>query len=262
MTDWLFGPRLTSIRDRLTAAIPPGEMRSPFRGLKTRFLIACTSRSGSTLLAQKLLPYGAPVREYLHYKQIVAPIREGKRVDLSEYCARLVSTYTPHGIFGVKGQFQLVVPLFLLGEFPAHIAEWRMIYLRREDLIGQAVSTLIAEISGAWRSNEVPARTVKVEDYDRARLADIIGTTLTIQSSWEKFFSVFGIEPLRLTFEDLVDDVDREVERAAAFLELHRLDDLSKVRRLAEPDVEVQASDINRIWVERFRNDVRCYSLD
>lgn len=260
-SDWLFRDRLTNLADRVGSTIPVGARVSPFRALEGRFLIACTARSGSTLLCQRLLSYGVVVQEFFNQQQLARAHREDKCPDLNSYCRGLVDTYAPFRTFGVKGAFQIVAPLFLLDEFPDHLPEWKVVFLRRENLVRQAISTLIAEKSGSWRSAQPAQHSICDEDYDGARIASAIETILAIHSSWEKFFAVFNIEPLRISFEELTANTDSQVARVADFLGLERLTDETPMKRFGEPPVEPQATELNSRWEKRFYGEARGFKI-
>jgi LPS sulfotransferase NodH len=80
------------------------------------------------------------------------------------------------------------------------------IHLSRHDKVAQAVSLLKAQQGGLWhraadgteRERLAPPVTLV---YDANRLARLVYELETDDAAWNRWFSQFGIEPLRLTYE-------------------------------------------------------------
>ena len=82
------------------------------------------------------------------------------------------------------------------------------IYLRRLDRVRRAVSGVVAEETGLWRS--IPGvgrhkpRNEPVYDFDR--IAQRVAAAQQTQAHWHNFFAVLGVTPLALTYEELTRD--------------------------------------------------------
>jgi trehalose 2-sulfotransferase len=82
------------------------------------------------------------------------------------------------------------------------------IHLSRQDKVAQAVSWLKEEQSGLWhraadgtgRERTAPPAPLV---YDAGRLAALVEEFKTSDAAWIGWFTRFGIEPLRLTYEGL-----------------------------------------------------------
>jgi trehalose 2-sulfotransferase len=82
------------------------------------------------------------------------------------------------------------------------------IHLSRRDKVAQAVSLLKAQQSGLWhRASDGTERERAAPPapmvYDANRLAGLVEELETADAAWIGWFSQFGIEPLRLTYERL-----------------------------------------------------------
>lgn len=257
--DWLFGNKLNVLTSKIEKhlSVLPGP--SPFENMNNRFLIACTSRSGSRLLSQSLALYGADVQEYFQYNAVIKHCQKRGISDLREYCCFLAKKYGSTGVFGVKGAFYAASTLMLLGEFPQNLQHWKFVHLERTNMVRQAVSLCIAELSGSWTSKMPAKREVSDADYDHARLADLVDSILAVDCAWKKFFAVFGISPMRLTYEELTSDPENSVARVADFLGLEKAPGASEIQLELDSTVKSQTTNLNQIWEERFREEVARY---
>jgi LPS sulfotransferase NodH len=257
-SNWLFGPESAGMISACRDILPePPAIGIPFAAVKSKLFIAMTSRTGSTLLAQQLTRYGLGVQEYFnraHIRRVAE--REGLR-DYGELCAHYAATKAPNGAFGVKGPLPMMMPLFLAGEWPAAIQQWKFVYTTRTNVVLQAISLVIAEKSGAWDSRAKANYKVKDSDYSAA---DIVFQMRSIYQgmSWlEFFFASYGIQPLRLTFEQIVADPRKIADQVAEYCGLD--EEISELE--ATQPLESQTTDRNLEWEWRFRHDTPEFSL-
>ncbi len=257
-TGWLFGARGQSIVARYTAMLPRGDAGcSAFNDLRLKCIIACTSRTGSTMLSQLLSAYGALPDEYFNPPRVLIERDASGAKDYGQLCAHLVQAYSQHGIFAVKGPFQCVMPLFLADEFPRHIQSWRFVFLTRRNHVRQAISMLVARHTQSYAAWQAPAATLRTEDYSPAKIASAIDNIVIGNAWWEKFFAVSGIEPLRVTYEDLVADQTTVVRSVAAHCGLSAANPAAP--RYAP--LICQSTMLNEEWERRFRADVMTATL-
>jgi LPS sulfotransferase NodH len=249
--DWLLGRQLSAQMERVSQVLTPSSEPSPFRGIEHRFVIACTSRTGSYYLSQRLAEYGADVQEYFSLMRIEAEAREHGFDTLGRYASHLVYRHGNAGVFGVKGAPYVLAPLFMLSEFPDELRNWKFVYLTRRNIVRQAVSLVIAELSGAWMATTPATREVSDADYDKSRIAASVQAILAQQALWENFFAVFQIQPMRITYEELDAEPDGALTGVAMFL------GLSPGRRGVSTEVGTtrQATELNAVWHARFLAD-------
>lgn len=126
----------------------------------------------------------------------------------------------------------------------------KFIYLKRNDLVAQAVSRLRAEQTDVWHvaDNADSAPPLRQPEYDSARLRQFVHEAEEHNAAWRDWFRRNGIEPYRLDYEALDNDPVSEVMKILDFLEvslppgteLH-----ARNRRMAD-----QLSDS---WIKRFQ---------
>lgn len=245
--------KLTQIIDDLKALVDVEFQKSPFRSLNNRFVIAADGRTGSWVLCERLLTHGVVVREFFQTKQIELTCQRENIDRLEKYCEFVVKHFAFNGVFGVKGPIQVMGPLSLAGEIPGFLAEWKFIYLKRNNVVQQAISEVIAKTTGAYRSSKRPRQVLTDEDFDGARIARTVKQRLSANATWEAMFDALGIEPLRLSYEELAADPDATAAVAAAYLGL-RGPPITDERFLSPP-LQVQATELNARWERRFHDD-------
>jgi LPS sulfotransferase NodH len=224
---------------------------NPFRDLKKRFVIANSPRTGSHWLCEGLLAHGAVVDEYFNVENVLE--RAGARAitRLEDYCGDVLREFAIDGVFGVQGGLQVLTPLLCAKEFPEFADQWRFVYLKRENTLRQAISRFIARETGVWQSYQDGERTLEDGDFDGAAIAALKRRCEDLQTFWEETFEAYGIEPLRVTYEQLLADKEAVCARVAAYLDLQG-PPITDARFL-HPPLERQSTSLNRQWARRFR---------
>lgn len=192
----------------------------------SNYLICATARSGSNVLCEVLSAVGFAGRpeEHLWHPEGMPPTEP-----LDVRWAGVIRSGTgPNGVFGLKLLWYQME--MLIKELPAALCRPevglteildesldrpRYIRLARKDRLRQAISFARAVQSGRWRSTDV-ARGL--ERYDRTAIEHGLSFIAHEQRSWDAFFSSHGIEPHRVSYEDLESDFDRSVTEILRFL--------------------------------------------
>ncbi len=223
---------------------------NPFRSLTKRFVIACFARTGSHLLCERLLAHGAVVAESLLPGPILNACRRRGLASLEAYCAHYLEKNTPDGVFGSKGASALLAPLLLAGEFPEHVNDWKFVHLSRNDVLKQAISSVIAVETQSWQSSKAPVKSLTDDDFDAVKISRTMKKCIVNNERWNNIFELFCIEPIRITYEELAADPAGVSAAVADYLGLHGPP--IKERRFATPPKQVQSNDLNARWEERF----------
>lgn len=201
----------------------------------TSYVICGTPRSGSTLLCRMLAATGLAGHPNSYFRhQNIAEWAVDWGVDTTggtddaafdrgyvDAMRRVGAAGT--GVFGLRLMWNGVAEARKrLGRFvgtdaelPALIAQAfgrpAFLHLSRRDKAAQAVSLLKAEQSGIWHRGadgsvlegaEVPGALA----YDEPRLRALLAELEADDAAWADFFAAHGIEPLRLTYEQLAAD--------------------------------------------------------
>lgn len=231
----------------------------PLDGLSHRYLIACTSRSGSSVLSVALERYGLSFQEYLNVRGFMERvIREQGMRSTRQFARHLIDNHAPNRTLAIKAAYAAVPFLYLLGEFPDHVDDWRIVFLTRRNTIRQAISRRIAALTGQWTQLIPARREVTDGDYDFAALVQALSSIHTENARWERLFALLGIEPCRIVYEDFTKDEAGVAERIALFLGVD-LAAYPEARR-HEVWIQPQTTDLNLRWEERFRAEARNWS--
>jgi trehalose 2-sulfotransferase len=217
-----------------------------FMGKPSVYVIVATPRSGSSYLGHLLFAtkkLGAPL-EYLnaaHYRrwsQIVGS--EDPAAVFGEIMTRRTS---PSGWFGLKAHW---IQLANLGRFNVPhdiLAFQRIIWIRRRDLIEQAISFAIAIQTGAWTSFHKPlAKPI----YDYQAIADCAEAIKNMESAWARFLTQTSTPHLSLYYEDVRAN---EMETVAKILSWFGLPSLEISLSVS---LQKQSNEINAAWKDRF----------
>ena len=226
------------------------------RGVRGKALIACTSRTGSSLLQVCLERYGLNVQEYLNPEGSPKEAFEsGKAASLTEFANLLALTAVKNDWFVAKGAFESLLFLYYLGEIPEFTSEWKFIFLRRRNVVRQAISLEIATTTEQWTAMMPARRQMTVDDYSFDSINKRLESIFRTNDRWERAFGYLGVEPYRLYYEDFVGNTAAETEAIAKFFGI----DVQRFPGAAEhiPWLMPQTSDINLEWERRFRHDFR-----
>ena len=252
---WLFGESTAGfLKNYLDILAAPTSKGSALATLKRKHFIAMTSRTGSTLLCDELVRFGLLAGEYFNTARI-ARLKESLGLrDYGELCAHYASESAPNGTFAVKGTIQMLMPLFLVGEFPASLPQWKFVYMSRQNVVLQAISIVIATKSGTWLSRVKPSHQITDADYSAAEISAQMRSIFRGRAWLELFFAGYGITPLRLSFEELTDDRAGTVDRVVKHLGLAPDEEFARAHP-REP-LKSQMTDLNAEWERRFRRDI------
>lgn len=222
------------------------------------YMVATSPRSGSTyfcLLLWRSGALGAPM-EYLNFRSSGGIAQRLGGDSITAYWEELLRLRTsPNGVFGFKifvGNY--VQTLKVHPDLVPHIGSDKVIFLRREDKIAQAVSHHKAMETGLWFAGFPRHQEV---EYDFQKLLRCYRWAKQQDLQWEKLFSLTGAEPLRLTYEDVVSDPVSAIDRVCTYLNVAQ-DPSMTLEHIAL--TEPQADSLSREWAERFAAELaeRC----
>lgn len=243
---------------------PEGKNREMFERLMRRdpparqYAVHFTPRSGSswlTDLAESSGVLGSP-RECFNPNFMPEMVSVLGALSMAEYVAVLGRRFQAAGTWGfeiTRGQME-----FAFGDdraFMKHFKEARQIWLIREDIVAQAISLQKMNDTGVTHSvhlsDEARAEAEARFVYDAEAIAKWLLHIRRLETGTEAFFAEFGMSPLRLSYEVLMNHHPAEVVRAVA----------SHVGAEAGPDV-VAASTHQKVgtprnleFAERFRHE-------
>ena len=228
--------------------------RPSFSGERRYYLICCAPRVGSWLLCDLLESsgvMGVPAEYFNTHSgfhrmtERFGLIGDGK-VNLNAYIQALKESRTgANGVLGIKIQYWMMPPLFRAKVISRHFPGIRFIYLDRYDLINQGVSYEIARRTEQWTE----LSSERALDFDATKVEQAIRFILRERSSWHHFFALNQIKPLRLNYEDLIDDTDSTCKSICAHVGIETEWDFSLQKaRIRKQDIPEKEE-----WVRRLR---------
>ena len=195
--------------------------------VKQYYFICFTARCGSHLLGHSLFKTG----------QLGYPLEYFTPNNFTQWCRRfgttgIKDTYemikryrtSPNGYFGCKLHFVHFRPLFREYEIDELFPKAKFIYIRRKDLLGQAVSLAKARKTGSWISAQKPVREVS---YSCAAIERALKDIVRDNARWEYLFSRRGWPYFELYYEDFLKNPKQMIEEIALFLGAELKSDLN-----------------------------------
>ena len=225
-------------------------------GVRSSFFICAMPRTGSTMLADVMAGAGVVGRAQEDFNHTVLP--SWARVRVGDYLVDCARRAERTGVLGTKlFWYQCEGLLHLLrrlhgsrGLSDRELVECiyphpRFIWIRREDVVAQAVSWWKARTTGVWLDRDAP-QGEGVFDFEaidqRVRMVEEQAV------AWRAWFAANAIEPLPLVYEELAADPRGVARQALDFLGVDVPADL-----VVEPRTRRQADALNEEWIRRYR---------
>ncbi|BBK30676.1 LPS sulfotransferase NodH [Stella humosa] len=231
-----------------------------FVGRARPYLLAESPRSGSQLLADLLWRtgrMGAP-GEYFNREHTIPALTQ--RLGLASidgpggmdaYIRALVRHRTSaNGVFGVKAHFSQLRPHLDDPSVRALVRGSRIVWLRRRDLVAQAISYLVALQSDEWRRLRGRDGATFQGRYSWRDIDRAVGMIAADERCWQVGFEQSGITPFVVWYEDLVADPDPACRGICALMGV--ADGLPPFALAASP-LERQADPVKEEWLRRYR---------
>jgi LPS sulfotransferase NodH len=216
-------------------------------GARRGYALCTTQRSGSNYLCQLLSStnlLGRPL-DYFNGAGRREKGWEGYPDDVEAQIDMILDNgSTSNGVYGSK-VFAGVLDALESIDWLARLPQLRLIYLRREDLLAQAISLVIAEQTGAWRSTAAPRDE---PTYNARAIARAMAGIARDDARWRLYFASKDTRPLEITYEQLSAGPQTTIDAVASFMGVTPplIIDPSQV------EVAVQRDELNRAWRGRF----------
>ena len=192
--------------------------------------ILADSRSGSTLLQDHLNchPDNTELGEVFGTNTLLPP-GSGYKCEIGYLNCLFSKVATPHK--GCKIIFGQLASRLSPIHFLLRYRTCKFILLERENVVQSAVSLLYAEKTGVYhsRGNTTGSGSIKV---DAELLKLMIDTRATYKQLGLDCLRTIGANTMRLTYESMLEEPRRTVEKALAFLGLSPVDTASTLRKV------------------------------
>jgi LPS sulfotransferase NodH len=246
---------------RLPAHVSSLRRRIEAAGIERSFFVCSTPRTGSTMLGNLLADTGLVGRAGEAFgepfRRDVVPTLSRRTFD--DYLVRESERRARGtGTLGYKLHWdQVELFLYLLGlrrglrgatdaeVVAAVFPEPRYVFMTREDSLAQAVSWWRSITTGKWIDGETPSGEPR---FDPAGIGERLRRIEAHNQAWRHWFETNRVEPLWVTYEQLVADPTGEARRILEFVGVGVPEGFA-----IAPRTEVQADALNREWIERYR---------
>lgn len=212
-------------RERLESLVPEGLAKTWPRPERKRIFILFTPRSGSSWfggLLTSTLVFGNP-DEYLNQDTNADLVRRfAARTEIDYLNAVEQHTASYNGVFSIEAVWGHLE--FSEIDILDYYSDAHFIYLRRRDILAQAISLALAVSSGVFHKSGDTAQDAKVRSI--RQIAGREETFASIRRWWghlmnyeclaEVQFLLRGIRPLRIYYEDIVADPAEVISRVRA----------------------------------------------
>jgi LPS sulfotransferase NodH len=256
---------------------------------RVAYLVCATPRSGSTLMCEMLARTGVAGRPQEYFEALRAtgrrrqpreyfagvddpdvlallppiapPAREGEPFEQRLRTVVREGT-TPNGVFGAKlmwghqadlqARLRALPGLGRLGpveRLAAVLGDVRYVFVRREDVVAQAISLWRAVQTDAWRAEEEDGHQPQ---YSFAGVDHLVRMLRGHDRSWRRWFRSHGVEPLELRYEEIAGDPAAAIRRTLEHVGV--ADELRGA--LPEPPLRRQADAVSSAWAERYRREL------
>lgn len=232
------------------------------------YIIASLARTGSYLLCECLENtqlVGAPTEAFAPENMDNLKRRWGVDINCSftEYISAVVKNSTFFGWFGFKmhwSQIDWMRRHLGIGEpydqktidllFP----DAKFIRMERKDIRGQAISSYRAyQTEDWWKKRDVFNPQVSKPDppYSSQKIRAWEKSFRQRNKDWNNYFAKRGIVPLRVEYEDLAENWQRETKRCLTYLGFEQSLIDNVVDAAPEPTLMRQADAVTRAWRQR-----------
>ncbi len=186
--------------------------------LTRRYAICLVPRSGSTFLTHLIKETGAfgNPNEWLGFPIVEDQARETGADDWDTLIRRMLARHaSATGVSGIElALAHLTWGREATGRQDILDPAWTYFYLRRRNIVRQAISMHVAHQSGVLHSFQMNDDARKVRDavmYDPPALRSWVKFLQDEEMKWEREFGRIGIEPVRLYYEDITARPERVI---------------------------------------------------
>ena len=190
---------------------------------RINYVICMLPRSGSSMFCSILEATG-----FLGYPDEYLNPRGAVQMYAARYISGSLREYfdilrrersTSNGVFGLKITIDDLKPIIDASMIKELLSPVQFIFLERQDLVLQAVSVVIAKQTGIWHrdASGAPLRsqTIGEAKFDESAIIANLDELTRMRANWERFFSLHSISPMRLVYEDLLENINESVTQVA-----------------------------------------------
>lgn len=202
-------------------------LRDPARPLQvsTQAVLCFTNRCGSNWLAELLHSTGliGLADEFFNAERIQETCDRRELTSLDDFIRFLPQIHsTQNDAFITKLSWDQLYFLTRIKAIPGIIKNPKFLYMKRRDMAAQALSFLIAQQTGQWKStwNSGVHGTPNPSSITDAQIRATIDQFMIAHRQFQKYFDSFGITPHVVYYEDLQQNPRIEIDKILTYLDI------------------------------------------
>ncbi|MBG9389791.1 Stf0 family sulfotransferase [Caenimonas aquaedulcis] len=225
-----------------------------------RYGILSSPRSGSTLLGRLLhetKAAGDP-QEFFNPPLIALERQKpgNEKLNMNQFLRVMEKRRTsPNGVFGMKMHYSQVLSVFRAAQPNQNVVNFlrkfdKLIWIRRRDRIGQAISQAVAAKTNVWSSEDTRFRKnpdISVHPYECVETLRVVARDDT---GWEQLVKQAPLDVHQIWYEDLVSQYEEQGRQVLRYLGID-----GQVAAIPAQPIEKQSGELN----DRLRRDLHAY---
>jgi len=225
------------------------------------YFVAFTARSGSTFLTHELHSTGVLSRphEWFNWDYVKETGPKGNKTFTEYFNKTLEENRSKNGVFGCEiNWLQLKALGSLMQPQSLFKNKIRWFYLRRRNVVAQAISNFIADKTSffhSYQGNDSAFEKVASLEYDAEAIKMYVQNFVQQELSFDKWFHDNNIVPVDLFYEDITREPSRTSMLFANVLGAALPLNFGKTR-VVNPIAKI-GGEQNRLYEERFRKEER-----
>lgn len=211
-----------------------------------------TNRSGSNLLGGYMRAQTGLLgfHEQLNFGPVIKQSGLHKLETFPDYIAHLGKN-TPHACYGVKASVEQLMMLRRANIHAMYSEGIKVVQIRREDLIGQAISHHIALQTQAWTSHNKTDVDEDEVKFDAAQITAIAKNIRHSEFLMDFFVEAYDVPRLQITYDELTNMPRVSLNKLASFLDKNPAD-----VKCVEPKLDRQSGTLNETFRALYRREV------
>ena len=225
-----------------------------------RYGILSSPRSGSTLLGRFLHETGVAgdPQEYFNPPLIVLERQRSgnEKLNMNQFMRVMEGRRTsPNGLFGIKMHYSQLLGVFRTNQPNENVVNFlrkldKLVWIRRRDRIGQAISQAVAIRTNVWSSEDSRFErnpNVKVHPYECVAALNVVARD---DAGWEQLIRQAALTVHEVWYEDLVKDYENQGRQVLRHLGID-----GQVPAIPQQPIEKQSGELN----QRLRHELHAY---
>ena len=232
----------------------------------TKYVIFSTPRSGSTWLCNLLQQVGlGRPKEHLRYP--IVYMWQNKTFRPAAFMNTLLHCGQHNGVFGTK-----IISHFLITAFPnltaqqlllhwLKRADFKFIYLERQDKVAQAISVYFAKNLERWhiRQNVDQSTSISKLPYNHTEILKYYNDLIREEEILKQLFNKFSQSVLNVIYEELNTGFNQQFERITNYLGIKLLpEQIKQLTQETQGIKQISKTDpLMQEYCDRFSQDIQ-----